>query len=78
MVECPVPEEARVWLEKAFQWLLSEFDKEMIIHRKVLRPIPADFPITFTQTEKDAEFGFMQYNKYYLYFWPQLYEIAMI
>ncbi|SEN89726.1 hypothetical protein SAMN04488505_11475 [Chitinophaga rupis] len=53
-VECPVPEDARVWLEETFQWLLSEFDKEMIMHRKVLRPIPADFPITFTQTEKDA------------------------
>lgn len=53
-IECPIPEENRLWMEDAFRWLLKEFGKEEIISRKILRPTPEDFPFNFDQTENDA------------------------
>ncbi|MBO9155350.1 hypothetical protein ACFOTA_24275 [Chitinophaga sp. GCM10012297] len=41
-------------MEEAFTWLLEQFDREKIIARKILRPVSDDFPVTFNQTEDDA------------------------
>lgn len=52
--KCPVPEERRLWLESAFQWLMAEFGEEAVRQRRILRPDVADFPQPFDQTENDA------------------------
>lgn len=41
-------------MEEAFVWLLAEFGAEKIRCRKVMRPVPEDFPIQFDQSENDA------------------------
>jgi hypothetical protein len=52
--KCPIPEENRIWMEDAFKWLISEFTKEKIVSRKILRPTTEDFPFQFDQSENDA------------------------
>jgi len=52
--KCPIPEENRIWMEDAFKWLISEFKKDKIISRKILRPSNEDFPFQFNQSEEDA------------------------
>jgi len=51
---CPVPEEARKWLEASFRWLIAEFGAENIKQRKVLVPEGTSFPFSFDHTENDA------------------------
>lgn len=45
--QCPVPENSRRWLDEAFPLLIDTFGEENIRTRKVLLPIPADFPIRY-------------------------------
>jgi hypothetical protein len=51
---CPVPEEARKWLEASFRWLIAEFGAEQIRQRKVLLPEKTSFPFNIDHTENDA------------------------
>ncbi|WP_295121056.1 hypothetical protein [uncultured Chitinophaga sp.] len=43
-----------MFIAQSFKWFVKEFGQEYIVARKVLCPVPADFPIKFSQTEQDA------------------------
>lgn len=51
---CPVEEEARIWLEKSFLFLLNIFEKEKTLERIILIPSKEHFPIRYDGSEKSA------------------------
>ncbi|HXB05776.1 MAG TPA: hypothetical protein VNW04_01635 [Puia sp.] len=52
--QCPLKEDRRQWVEHAFHWLTTNFDKEGILHRKVLLPHHSDFPIRYNGDPQTA------------------------
>ena len=51
---CPISEDRRIWLEKAFLLLLDFFDKENTQQRKILTPHHSSFPIRYDGSEQTA------------------------
>jgi len=51
---CPVEEDARIWLEKSFLFLLNLFGKDNTQKRTVLTPNSIDFPIRYDGSEESA------------------------
>lgn len=52
--KCPVEEERRQWIDKAFIWLVHEFGADFIKNVKVLTPNETDFPFKFVGDEENA------------------------
>ncbi|RZJ28074.1 MAG: hypothetical protein EOO18_13370 [Chryseobacterium sp.] len=51
---CPVEEDRRIWIERAFQLLLTLFGEAEIKKRTVLLPTGKDFPVNFDGSEQAA------------------------
>ena len=52
--KCPVDEERRQWIDKAFIWFIHKFSADNIKNRKVLTPQSSDFPFEFVGDEENA------------------------
>lgn len=52
--KCPVPEDKKIWIDKAFALLLELFGKESLVTRKICIPHFNDFPISYNGSEECA------------------------
>jgi len=50
----PIEEQNRIWIEKAFQWLLDQFGTEYFLKRKTILPESSFFPNNYQRTEDDV------------------------
>lgn len=50
----PLDENQKVWIEKAFQWLLQEFGVECFLKHEPVLPEPTYFPDKYRGTEEDV------------------------
>jgi hypothetical protein len=50
----PLKDNLRQGIDNAFDWLMTNFDKEAILRRKTLRPHHSDFPIRYNGDQQTA------------------------
>ncbi|HVU95233.1 MAG TPA: hypothetical protein VHE34_08420 [Puia sp.] len=52
--QSPLKDHRRQWVESSFQWLTTVFDRQAILHRKVLVPHYSHFPIRYNGDPQTA------------------------